>query len=230
MRKVQNVLIVVGMVVGVVLVGIALGWWGSKPGGSNPPPGDTSSPAAGAGSSRSQPGTSGLALAPKTASNPSIGPTSRTNQGSTELSSPTTSANLITNWEDKLDEILTAEGEDSDKAKKMLAMFPRLPAEGQVEVAQHLSNLVPDENYAALARYLADPKLPEDVLDVLMADVLNRPNSLKLPALLEVARDAQHPKAGEAKDLLELFLEEDYGSDWNLWQVKMEEWLKANPD
>jgi hypothetical protein len=89
---------------------------------------------------------------------------------------------------------------------------------------------VPDENYAALAGYLADAKLPEDVLDVLMADVLNRPNSLKLPALLEVARDPQHPKAGEAKDLLELFLEEDYGTDWNLWQTKTDEWLKANPD
>ena len=33
---------------------------------------------------------------------------------------------------------------DADKAKQMLEMFPQLPADGQEEVARHLSNLVPD--------------------------------------------------------------------------------------
>jgi hypothetical protein len=99
-----------------------------------------------------------------------------------------------------------------------------------VEVAQHLANLVADENYAPLAKYLTDSSLPESVLDVLLADVLNRPNSVKLPALLDVAKDDKNPKASEAKDLLELFLEEDYGKDWAQWQTKMEQWLKDNPD
>ena len=84
---------------------------------------------------------------------------------------------------------------------------------------------------AAFVRaYLTNASLPAAVLDILLGDVLNRPNSLKLPALLDVARTPQHPKAGEAKDFLELFLEEDYASDWDKWQAKMEEWLKANPD
>jgi hypothetical protein len=109
-------------------------------------------------------------------------------------------------------------------------MFPRLPEDGQVEVAQHLSNLVPDENYAALGKILKDAKMPEAVLDVLLADLLNRPNSVKLPSLVDVASNPQNAKAGEAKDLLELFLEEDYGTDWTKWQAKMEEWLKENPD
>jgi len=43
-------------------------------------------------------------------------------------------------------------------------------------------------------------------------------------------KNSQNPKAGEAKDLLELFLEEDYGTDWNKWQAKMQQWLKDNPD
>ena len=46
------------------------------------------------------------------------------------------------------------------------------------------------------------------VLDVLLEDVFNRPNSVKLPLLLTVARDPQNPKASEAKDVLELFLEQ----------------------
>ena len=57
-----------------------------------------------------------------------------------------------------------------------------------------------------------------------------RPNSLKLPALLEVARDPDHPNATPALDILEMFLDDDYGTDWNIWQVKVEQWLKNNPN
>src|SRR5437763_11213252 len=49
-------------------------------------------------------------------------------------------------WEDKVDEILTSDGEESAKAKQMMEMFPKLPEDGQIEVAQHLSNLVQDRS------------------------------------------------------------------------------------
>jgi hypothetical protein len=141
-----------------------------------------------------------------------------------------TAAELKTNWEDKVEEILASKAAEADKARKMLEMFPRLPEKGQVEVSQHLANLVSDSDYAGLERYLTNASLPEPVLDVLVADLLNRPNSVKLPALLAVARDPQNPKAGEAKSILQLFLEEDHGSDWNAWQAKVDQWLKDNPD
>ncbi len=143
---------------------------------------------------------------------------------------PAASAELLTNWEEKVDQILGSDSKTPDKAKQMLEMFPRLPEAGQVEVAKHLSNLLPNEDYAPFGKFLADPQLPADVLDTLMADVLNRPNSLKLPALLEVARTAQHPKAGDAKEMLGFFLEGDYGDDWSKWQEKLDEWRKENPD
>jgi hypothetical protein len=81
-----------------------------------------------------------------------------------------------------------------------------------------------------LSQLLANPRLPQEALDTLMADALNRPNSLKLPALLEVARTPQHPKAGDAKEVLGFFLETDYGDDWQKWQDKVQTWLKDNPD
>ncbi len=87
-----------------------------------------------------------------------------------------------------------------------------------------------DQDYAALKQFVTNTTLPEPVLDVLVGDVLNRPNSLKLPTLLDIARDPQHPKAGEAKDILQLFLEEDYHTDWPAWQAKVNQWLKDNPD
>jgi hypothetical protein len=133
-------------------------------------------------------------------------------------------------WENKLDDILGSAGSDSDKAKQMLEMFPLLPADGQEETARHLSNLLPDANYGLMHTWLTNASLPEAVLDVLFDDVLNRPNSLKLPALLDIARTPQHPNAAEAKDFLELLLDEDYGDDWGKWQAGVGQWLQANPD
>jgi len=143
---------------------------------------------------------------------------------------PPASAELATHWEEKVDQILSSDSKTSDKAKQMLEMFPRLPEAGQVEVAKHLSNLLPNEDYAPMGKFLANPQLAADVLDTLMADALNRPNGLKLPALLEVARTPQHPKAGDAKEMLGFFLDTDYGDDWPKWQEKLAEWLKENPD
>lgn len=138
--------------------------------------------------------------------------------------------NQIPDWEEKVDAILTSDDPDPEKAKKMLAMFPLLTGDAQEEVAHHLSNLTPDEDYTAFGSNLTNSTLSEDVLDVLLEDVLNRPNSIKLPMLLEVARDPANPKAAEAKDVLELFLEEDYGADWAKWESKTKDWLKENPD
>jgi hypothetical protein len=220
MSKLSKLLIVVGAIAGVVLVGIVLSRSDSKGPETHTQP----------------------SLAEPTASAPvetNRSPffTKRTrrqpsqplaNDGLMGTSSATT--NLVAGWEDKVDEILGSDSSDPDKARQMLEMFPTLPADGQEELGQHLSNLLPDQDYGLLRKHLTNPDLPEDVLDVLLDDVLNRPNSLKLPALLEVARSPQHPKAAEAKDFLELFLEEDYGADWDKWQAGMEQWLKDNPD
>jgi len=149
-----------------------------------------------------------------------------------QVVSPGTGTDLapLTNWNERIDEALTSGAEDREVAKTLLKSFPRFPPEGKVEAVQHISNLLPDEDYPELGKLMEDAALPEDVLDELFMDLLNRPTKLMLPELVKVARNSQHAKAGEAKDFLELYLEEDYGADWNLWQRKVDEWLKANPD
>jgi len=133
-------------------------------------------------------------------------------------------------WEEKIDDIVGGDDADTNKVAKLYALFPTLPPDGQEEVAQHLSNLVDDEDYKPLGEMLKNDKLSEGVLDELLADVLNRPNNLKLPLLLAVASDTNHAKRDEAKDLLELYLGEDYGSDWNAWGTHMTNWLQQNPE
>ena len=155
-------------------------------------------------------------------------PEVETNLTSTDVSA--TATNGMANWEDKIDEILSSDAEVADMAKKLLGLFPKFPEVGQVEAAQHLSNLLDDEGYAPMGRYLTNANTPESVLEVLMRDALNRPASKKLPLFLEVARNPNHPNAAAAREDLEFYLEEDHGTDWKLWEQKMLEWLKENPD
>jgi hypothetical protein len=227
MSKFSFVWKLLGVVGAVLLIGGLVGLFGSKrmsPGEASAPPTSPAGPTS---------GTPNLREA--TSTQPSLERTQRSRHFSPGSGAPTViaaqPANLITNWEDRVEQILGNDDTDEpQKAKQMLQIFPRLPEDGQVEVAQHLSNLVSDEDYAGLAALTADGSLPEAVLDVLLSDVLNRPNSLKLPLLLDIAKSEQHPKAAEAKDLLELFLEEDYGKDWNKWQAGVQQWLQNNPD
>ena len=220
MRTLPKLLIGLGAIAGVVLVGVRLGQPGGKGPEANTQPA-TDPPTSPAPAETKRPSFfSKRSLRPQTQT--------LTNDESAGVSAGAT--NLITDWEAKVDEILGSDGNAPDKAKQMLEMFSHLPEAGQVEVVKHISNLLPDQDYAPMGQLLLDPQLPGDVLDGLMADVLNRPNSLKLPVLLEVARTPQHPKAGDAKETLGVFLEGDYGDDWAKWQAEMEKWLKENPD
>jgi hypothetical protein len=214
---------VLGAVAFVALAGITLGWLGTR-GPKTAPPTASGVPTI---TSGTRPGGIISSHPISAVSTGDVGVSS--GQQKTE-SVPPPVLNLITNWEDRLDDILAGEQPEKAKARSLLALFPQLPSDGQLEVAQHLANLVEDEDYPPLGRFLTNSALPEDVLDVLFSDLLNRPNSTKISTLLDVAREPKNPKAAEAKDLLELFLEEDYGNDWVRWQKKAAEWLKDNPD
>jgi hypothetical protein len=136
-----------------------------------------------------------------------------------------------TNWEQRVDTILGSDQiDEAKKAEELLALFPNLPEEGQLEAIQHISNLLPDDRYAAITPMLTSAQTSEAVLEVLLTDLLNRPNELKLPALLQVARTPDHPKAADARDILEVFVDENYGNDWAKWESAVQKYLKENPE
>jgi len=146
------------------------------------------------------------------------------------VQAPAPAVKVMNDWEARVDEILRDDSELDEKARQMLELFPSFPEAGQVETAQHIANLLADEDYDKFGCYLTNSKTPVDVQDVVLADVLNRPNGIKLPLLLETARNPENAKAGEAKEILELYLEEDYGTNWDKWRQETEKWLKENPD
>jgi hypothetical protein len=139
-------------------------------------------------------------------------------------------AGEMPDWNDKLDTILGSNEDEAHKAEQLLALWPTLPEEGQVETMQHISNLLPDDKFSLLAQTLTNAATSEAVLDIIMSDALNRPNTLKLPSLLEVAKVPGHPKAEEALEILEVFVDHNYGTDWAQWDKAVKDWLKENPD
>jgi len=133
-------------------------------------------------------------------------------------------------WNDKLNDVLVSEASEDAKANQILAMMATAPDEGKVELAQHLANLTSDENYSGAADLLTNATTLPGVQTVLMNDLLNRNNNLKLPTLLAVARNDAHPLHSEAKDVLELVLQTDKGTNWDEWQTTVDLWLKDNQD
>lgn len=237
MRIRPGIIIVIVAVFVVLFGGRYLGWFGgkSKDVASNSEPTTAATPETSPSSPEVSPSTTPrLGRNPARPTVPIPQPPANTTAPQVPVTPPTTAT--ITDWEEKIDNVLTAQEEDPQKAKRLLDLFPNLPEDGQVEAAQHLSNLLPDEQYAALAQTLTNAIMPEAVLDVLMTDVLNRPNKLKLDTLFDVARVPNHPKAEEALDILEVFLDEvDWDAvkasgNWETVRTEKDKWLKENPD
>ncbi len=132
-------------------------------------------------------------------------------------------------WEKKLDDILLSDDEDNAKADHILALIPTAPADAQVELSQHLVNMVQDDHYDGAAQLLTNAATASAVSTVLMNDLLNRDNTLKLPMLLAVARNDEHPLKDQAREMLELLIQEDNGTNWEQWSTSINNWLQENP-
>jgi len=133
-------------------------------------------------------------------------------------------------WETQIDQVLRAEADEAQTARTLITMLPNMPEEGQIEAAHHISNLLDDNDYASLKPTLLNTQMPEEVLSVLFTDLMNRGDEVKLRAFLDVARIPNHPYQEEALSDLQIYLDEDYGIDWNRWSEAVERYLQDNRD
>jgi hypothetical protein len=141
----------------------------------------------------------------------------------------------ITEEDEKIDQILRANPENTDAAntataQMLINLMPTLSADGQAEAAQHVANLLEDKEFTRVAPIVKNPATPEEVLDVLVTDLMNRDDAVKLPTLLDIAKTPNHPMQEEALTDLEIFLDEDYGNDWPKWDAAMKAYLKKQAD
>jgi hypothetical protein len=131
-------------------------------------------------------------------------------------------------WDQRLEDILLRGGEINDKADSIKQLLKDAPADAQGELAHHLVNMAQDDHYDGVAGLLTNATTQPEVATVLMNDLLNRRNTLKLPMLLAIARNDDHPLKDQAKDMMELFLQADYGTNWDDWAGAVDNWLQQN--
>jgi hypothetical protein len=120
--------------------------------------------------------------------------------------------------EDRLHLWLTESETPADAASNILASWKDLSEPGRTAAAQHLANLVADDQFAPVANILLDPQSSRDVKSILFADILNRPDALKWPLIMKVLETKDHPLSPEARNILTVVLGRDYGDDWAKWQ------------
>lgn len=130
-------------------------------------------------------------------------------------------------WEGRIESILSANTNEAQTAQALLNLLPTLPPEGQAEAANHITNLLPDANYAQAKPVLLNPNTPEPVLSVFFTDLMNRDDATKLRAFLDIAKVPNHPFHEEALSDLQIYLGEDLGTDWTKWNAAVEQYLKA---
>lgn len=149
-----------------------------------------------------------------------------------ELSQPSATIPTIavTNWSVQLGAVLASGVSSTNQAISLLAMFPNLPAEGQVEAVQHATRLLPGEYFGVLGAQLTNAAVAPAVRRAIFADLLARPNALKLPWLVELARVPMEGQSEEALFLLKSQLREDHGTNWALWRERAAAWLSLHPD
>ena len=136
---------------------------------------------------------------------------------------------VVTNWQAQVSQVLSSHSPAPDQGNTLVAMLPQTPAEGQVDVAQHASRLLSDASFASFGSQLTNAATPAAVRRVVFADLLSRPNSVKLPWLIEVAKSPVDNQSGEALLILKSILREDYGTDWKAWRERAVIWMMENP-
>jgi len=132
-------------------------------------------------------------------------------------------------WEHRIDEVLRSNADETQSAQILINMLPTLPPDGQSDAAQHIANLLTDDQYARALPLVKNPNLPEEVLDVFVTDLMNREDKVKLPTLWEIARLPNHPHHEEALTDLEILIDEDFeeiNRDFNRLKVGIDNYLK----
>ncbi|MBL9154409.1 MAG: hypothetical protein JNK37_18105 [Verrucomicrobiales bacterium] len=115
-------------------------------------------------------------------------------------------------WEARIEELLANQDITTrDASRELLAMAGEAkgPEPLRIDAVQHGLNLLDDENYLQDALALAtNPALPEEINDILFADLHNRDQSISVPVAERIAKTPGHPLAEEAQDFADFFKED----------------------
>jgi hypothetical protein len=128
-------------------------------------------------------------------------------------------------WGVVINSILTDAAETSILSKRLAEVLKEFPLEGQLEAAQHMVNLLGDEDYFTAETVFFDNSISHQVRGVIFEDLMSRPNYVKLPLLVKTLRDFSHPLRREALENLQVYTGQDKDLDPQGWDLVVSEFL-----
>jgi hypothetical protein len=129
-------------------------------------------------------------------------------------------------WEKQLTDILQDPGPDNLKGPRLLALLPNLPEEAYGPATSQALDWLQDADYVSAALpLLLDTHTHGAVQSELFRDVMERPVTISLPALLTIARTPEHPFSQNARENLALLLGEDFDGNWAAWDTAIKQRL-----
>jgi hypothetical protein len=150
----------------------------------------------------------------------------------TPVIAPTPPVMPLAPWEERLGEILAAPGDTTTAARALLAAMPGLPDEAQEQYIAHALNLCEDSDFSRVEEIYLRSNTPPSVAEAIFNDALNRPDEVKLPLMAKTMGLPNHPMAGEARGILELYLElePDAPPPQGSWDVAVQDYLKKQQE
>jgi hypothetical protein len=156
----------------------------------------------------------------------SSSPVSQENQATQIPNPPAAADGEGGSWQQVIQGILMNDGEPAMLSGRLASALPGLPPEGQMEAAQHMVNLLGDQEYSVAATVYFNSAIPEPVRRLVFEDFMNRPNAVKLPLLVRTLRETGHPMRREAIENLQVYIGRDEGEDWVRWDAAVRETLE----
>jgi hypothetical protein len=128
----------------------------------------------------------------------------------------------------QIHEWLTSSTDTSMVARTMLAGVRTLKPEQQILAFQEMAPLVSDGEYEGLHQLQLEAQTSDDAKRFLFQEALSRSDSVKLPLLLAVMQQPDHPNALEARERLATALGQDFGNDAGAWRAAVAQQLRDN--
>jgi len=122
---------------------------------------------------------------------------------------------------------------DDRKALALLNKVHTLPDEpAKVVAVEHATHLMSDEQFKQLRSQIMslNDTGGEDMKDAILRDILTRAENVRMPALVDLLRRPTYPGQQEVREILEAYLEVDYGTDFPKWDAAVRQWLIENDE
>jgi hypothetical protein len=106
-------------------------------------------------------------------------------------------------WDALVDRIAAADDVTLELGRELQSALSGVDPQDRLPAIHSALNLVPDGGFAVFVPLLFDKSQPEEILDALFNDMLNRDDSVKVPLMKELRKDTSHPMFFESARILD---------------------------